>query len=324
MSPAPSPAGPDPFAARVRAALGADLRAAGVDTVQVNVGLRCNLACRHCHVESSPRRTEAMDEPTFRAVLDAADRLRARTLDLTGGEPELHPCFRSFVDAARARGLAVIVRTNLVVLLDPGREDLPEWLAERRVRLIASLPCYLPENVNRQRGSGVHARSLEALRRLNAVGYGVRPDLPLDLVYNPLGPALPPPEAELEAAYRTVLEREAGVRFHRLRALANMPIGRFARDLARQGALADYEARLRTAFNPATLEHLMCRRQVSVRWDGTLYDCDFNLALGLGAGAGRMRVEDLGADFARRRVRTGPHCFGCTAGAGSSCGGALV
>lgn len=312
------------FDARVRAATGHGLRASSVDTVQVNIGLRCNLACRHCHVESSPHRTEMMDEPTMGSVLDAAVRIGARTLDLTGGEPEMHPRFRPFVDAALARGLDVIVRTNLTIMLEPGYEDLPRWLGDRHVRLIASLPCYLSTNVDRQRGPRVHARSVEVLRRLNRVGYGIDPSLPLDLVYNPLGATLPPPQAALEEAYRDALLREFGLRFGRLFTITNMPIGRFASDLEKQGAGRSYEASLEEAFNPGTLDRLMCRSQVNIGWDGRLYDCDFNNALGLGAQEGAAHVRDLDDDFAGRRVRTGVHCFGCTAGAGSSCTGALV
>jgi len=312
------------FDARVRAATGDRLRALGIDTVQVNIGLRCNLACRHCHVESSPRRAETMDEPTMRDVLDAAGRVGARTLDLTGGEPEMHPRFRPFVDAALAGGLEVIVRTNLTILLEKGYEDLPNWFGERRVHLIASLPCYLPTNVDRQRGPRVHARSVEALRHLNQVGYGVDPSLRLDLVYNPLGPALPPPQAVLQDAYRDVLLREFGLRFDRLFTITNMPIGRFADDLERQGKRLAYESMLEGAFNPSTLGRLMCRSQINVGWDGTLYDCDFNNALGLGAHGRAAHVRDLDASFTQRLVRTGGHCFGCTAGAGSSCTGALA
>lgn len=307
-------------------ATGGLLRPASISTVQVNVGLACNLACLHCHVESGPQRTEAMTRETMAMVLKVVRASGAAVLDITGGAPEMHPEFRWFVEAALGTGARVLVRTNLSILLEPGFTDLPAWLAARGVHLVASLPCYTPENVDKQRGRGTFAASIAALQTLNGAGYGRQPALPLDLVYNPGGTGLPGPQAALEADYRRRLADDFGLVFTRLLTITNMPIGRFARDLARDGRLAPYVEHLANAFNPATVGRLMCRHQLHVAWDGRVYDCDFNYAIGLGAGDGaRLHIRDIdpGA-FLARRIATGPHCFGCTAGAGSSCGGALA
>jgi radical SAM/Cys-rich protein len=305
---------------------GGPLRAASIETVQVNVGLACNLACLHCHVESGPKRTEAMSRETMRQVLAAVRVTQASVVDITGGAPEMHPHFRWFVDEVLALGAGVMVRTNLTILLEPGYTDLPAWWAARHVHLVASLPCYTQGNVDAQRGRGTFDASIEALRQLNAVGYGLEADLPLDLVYNPGGTGLPGPQAALEADYRHRLAADWGVSFTRLLTITNMPIGRFARDLERRGALAGYLATLAQAFNAATVTGLMCRHQLHVAWDGRLHDCDFNYALGLGVEpAAGGHIRDFSASrFLDRRVVTGIHCFGCTAGAGSSCGGALA
>ena len=314
------------FDAAIAEATGAPLSAdVTLHTVQVNIGLRCNLICRHCHVNSSPRRTEAMDWPTMEAVVRLAQAFNAQTVDITGGAPEMHPEFRRFVETLRANGFEVIVRTNLTILLEPEYAGLPAWFARQNVRLIASLPCYLEENVDAQRGEGVYRESIEAIRRLNAVGYGIRSELPLDLIYNPGGATLPPAQAALEADYKKTLHERFGVSFTRLLTITNVPIGRFRGDLRRQHKLEPYLATLETAFNPATVDPLMCRHQISVRWDGALYDCDFNLALGLGLQPGARTVHDVNPDELRgRAIATGDHCFACTAGAGSSCGGALT
>ncbi len=315
----------DSFASTVRDH-GTELRSGAIETVQVNIGAECNLACRHCHVESSPTRRERMTWPTMLQVLDAAEHLGAHQLDITGGAPELHPEFREFVSAARTRRLSVIVRTNLTILLRPEMSDLPEFFRENAVRLVASLPCYLGENVDRQRGSGVFEDSIEALRRLNDVGYGREPALELDLVYNPIGASLPPSQEALEVAYRAKLREQHDVEFTRLYALANMPIGRFAQDLKRHEQLDGYLSKLRASFNPRTLSGLMCRTQIHVGWDGRLYDCDFNFVLGMPVEPSFARHvgELLTSTIAPRRISTGEHCFGCTAGHGSSCGGALA
>lgn len=314
------------FAETVRQASGEPLRPAPrVDTVQVNIGLRCNLACLHCHVESGPKRNEMMPRDTLEAVLRAVEATGAGTVDITGGAPEMHPDFRWFVDAALARGTRAMVRTNLTILLEPGYTDLPRWFADRRVHLVASLPCYTADNVDAQRGRGAYDGSVAAMQALNVVGYGRDTRLPLDLVYNPGGPSLPGGQAALEADYRRELRERWGLDFTRLLTITNMPIGRFERDLARDGRDVAYMTLLRGAFNAATIDALMCRHQLHVAWDGRLSDCDFNYALGLGVdpAAGRdIRTLDV-ERFLARRIVTAPHCFGCTAGAGSSCGGAL-
>ncbi|GIK17218.1 MAG: radical SAM/Cys-rich domain protein [Planctomycetota bacterium] len=314
------------FERRIVEATGEPLHALSIDTIQVNVGLTCNLACRHCHVEASPKRTEQMSWDTMVLVLGAARRSGARSIDITGGEPAMNPEFRRFVAAARAEGFEVIVRTDLTIMLEDGYRDLPGFLAGQCVHLVASLPCYLPDNVNRQRGLRVYERSVEVIRALNAVGFGIVDELPLDLVYNPLGPTLPPDQAALESDYRRELRARFGIEFTRLITITNMPIGRFLHDLKRDGRAAAYEALLSERFNPATVPSLMCRRQVHVSWDGALHDCDFNYALGLRTNSGSpTHIRDFDVQrLLRRRVHTGSHCFGCTAGCGSSCGGALA
>ena len=313
-------------AALERHALG-PLRRSATRTLQVNVGFRCDLACHHCHVEAGPKRRESLDARTAGRVLELLERSPGlATLDLTGGAPELCAEFRRLVSGARALGREVIDRCNLTVLFEPGQEDTAEFLARERVAVVASLPCYTRENVDAQRGRGVFRRSVEALRLLNGLGYGgADPGLRLDLVYNPLGPSLPPPQAELEARYRAELLELFGIRFHRLLTITNMPIKRFARQLDREGRHAEYLSLLVNHFNPETVPELMCRSLLSVGWDGRLYDCDFNQMLGIPLGAGARSIWDLDepGSLAGAPVATDAHCFGCTAGAGSSCGGAL-
>ncbi len=299
-----------------------------VRTLQLNIGLRCNLACHHCHVESGPKRREAMDRRGAERILELLSaNPGVGCLDLTGGAPELNEQFRFLVAGARGLGRRVIDRCNLTVLFEPEQEDTAGFLAAHQVEIVASLPCYLEENVDRQRGRGVHRGSIEALRWLNRLGYGLPgSSLVLDLVYNPLGPDLPPPQAELEARFRSELRARFGIEFHRLLTLANMPIRRFARMLARRGELEAYQALLVNHFNPETLPALMCRHLLSVGHDGRLHDCDFNLALAIPAPGPERTIWDLRdlSALEGRPIATGPHCFGCTAGAGSSCGGALV
>ena len=303
----------------------AGLSALAIDTVQVNIGLRCNLACHHCHVQSSPARKEEMSWDTMLLVLDAARRARAQTLDITGGAPEMHPRFRAFVEAGIGQGLHVIVRSNLTIMLQAGYEDLPQFYATHGVHLMASLPCYLETNVDRQRGKHAYRDSIEVVKRLNAVGYGSDPHLQLDLVYNPGGPGLPPPQEKLEEAYRRELLSRFDIRFNRLYTITNMPIGRFLHDLQRDGRAADYLQLLRDSFNNDTLQGLMCRNQLHVGWDGIMYDCDFNFALDLPVQGEQTHIRDFDPEmFVRRRIRTGDHCFGCTAGCGSSCKGSLT
>ena len=297
-----------------------------IETVQVNIGLKCNLICRHCHVNSSPRREERMDWDTMEAVLRLAQDLSAEVVDITGGAPEMHPKFKRFILAARSQGHEVIVRTNLTILLENGYEDFAEFFRDHKIHLIASLPCYLEENVDGQRGEGVYKASIEALRGLNALGYGIDPELRLDLVYNPPGPQLPPDQVALENDYRRELADRFGIRFTRLYTITNSPIGRFRGDLHRGNRLEKYLNLLRGAFNAVTVEPLMCRHQISVGWDGTLFDCDFNLAVHWPVGFdGARNVRDVLPDeLLDRRIATGDHCYACTAGAGSSCGGTLV
>lgn len=322
----------DPFADHLARTGQAALRRGRITTLQVNVGLRCNLACHHCHVESGPKRTEALDARGLARVVELLARNPGvTTLDLTGGAPELHPGFRELVRGARRLGRRVIDRCNLTVFEEPGQQDTPEFLARERVDVVASLPCYGPENVDAQRGRGVFAGSIRALQRLNALGYGRGEDpcdphaLRLDLVYNPTGPSLPPDQRELEAEYRDRLANDFGIVFDRLLTITNMPIKRFAHQLRRDGEHEAYMALLVSHFDAANLDAVMCRSLISVGHDGSIYDCDFNQALGLRAsGPARtiFEVDDL-ASLADGPIRTGSHCFGCTAGAGSSCGGAL-
>jgi len=302
-----------------------DLTGLTLETVQVNIGLRCNLACHHCHVESSPTRDEEMSWETMQAVLRAARISGARTLDITGGAPEMHPRFVDFVEAGVSMGLHVIVRTNLTILLQKDYHHLPGFFASQGVHLIASLPCYLETNVDKQRGKHVYRESIDVIQHLNAIGYGVDPRLVLDLVYNPGGPSLPPPQKKLEEAYRTELLDRFGIRFNQLYTITNMPIGRFLHDLRRDGQAEKYAQVLYDAFNPSTLSQLMCRHQIHVGWDGRLYDCDFNYGIDLPVNGPVNHIQNFDPDAYRaRRIATGAHCFGCTAGCGSSCTGTLA
>ena len=305
------------------------IRRGRLTTVQVNLGYRCNQSCLHCHVNAGPNRTEAMDASTIDLVLDYLRVSGARTLDLTGGAPELHPHFRRLVIAARALGVTVIDRCNLTILSEPGHEDLADFLAAHRVEITASLPCYTEELVDRQRGDGVHARSIDGLRRLNALGYGDGASgLVLNLVYNPQGPVLPPPQAALEADYKRVLGETFGIRFDRLLTLANMPIQRFGSTLVSKGQFDGYMRLLKDHHRDGNLDGVMCRSLVSIDWRGHVHDCDFNQMLGLPLslpGKPVAKLADLvGRDLDGLPIAVADHCFGCTAGQGSSCGGALA
>jgi len=319
--------GTPPFEQTLAAGGLSPLRANGIEVLQVNVGKLCNQTCRHCHVDAGPERREVMSRETMAICLDVLARAGIPTLDVTGGAPEMNPHFRWLVAEARAMGRHVIDRCNLTILLAAGYDDLPEFLAERRVEVVASLPCYLPQNTDAQRGAGVFDKSITALRRLNAVGYG-RPEsgLVLTLVYNPVGPSLPPPQPGLEAAYRRELADRYGVAFNGLFTITNMPISRFLDDLIREGRQDEYMEKLVGAYNPAAVAGVMCRTTVSVGWDGRLYDCDFNQMLCLGLRAGLPRhIRDFDLDkLAGRQIVTANHCYGCTAGAGSGCQGAIV
>ncbi|WP_332669875.1 arsenosugar biosynthesis radical SAM (seleno)protein ArsS [Aromatoleum sp.] len=302
------------------------LRRRTLDTLQVNLGYRCNQSCVHCHVNAGPKRTEMMDADTVALIPAVLAARGLATLDITGGAPEMHGDFRRLVREARALDVRVIDRCNLTILSEPGHEDLAEFLAAGRVEVVASLPCYSAANVDRQRGDGVFERSIAALRRLNALGYGRGTgDLVLNLVYNPLGPVLPPAQDVLEAAYKRELGAQFGIVFDRLFTLANMPIQRFGSMLISKGQFNDYIRLLKENFAAGNLDNVMCRSLVSVDWQGYLYDCDFNQQLGLALpGAGRPHLHDLlSDDLQGRAIRVADHCYGCTAGQGSSCGGAL-
>jgi radical SAM/Cys-rich protein len=314
------------FDQRVTDHEGRPLQALDITTIQVNIGLTCNLKCVHCHVSSGPTRKEQMTWETMELVLEAARKTRAQLVDITGGAPEMNPHFRRFVEALTTEGFGVQVRTNLTILLEPGYEELIPFMAERRVRLVASLPCYLEQNVDAQRGQGVYEGSVQAIRLLNRQGYGIAEELPLDLIYNPLGPVLPPNQESLEEDYRRELDRRFGIHFTRLHVLTNMPIGRFRAVLRQQKKDSEYQSLLESAFNPQTLQGLMCRHQISVDWNGALYDCDFNLAVRLPVNHGApTHIRDFDPQkLARRKIETASYCFGCTAGCGSSCRGALV
>ena len=302
------------------------LRRAGVETLQVNLGYKCNQSCVHCHVNAGPTRTEMMSPGTVAEVISFLEVSEVGTLDITGGAPELHPQFRSLVLRARSLGLHVIDRCNLTILEEPGQDDLALFLAENKVEITASLPCYTEELVDRQRGKGVYDKSIRALKRLNALGYGS--ELVLNLVYNPQGPSLPPAQDKLEADYKRVLGETHGVVFNRLYTLANMPIQRFGSTLVSKGQFADYMTLLYRSHRAENLQSVMCRTLLSVDWEGYVYDCDFNQMLGLPLktnGGERPRLAELiGRDLAGNPIAVRDHCYGCTAGQGSSCGGALA
>lgn len=303
------------------------LRAAQIEVLQVNVGKLCNQTCRHCHVDAGPQRREIMSRETMQQCLAALDSSEIAVVDVTGGAPEMNPHFEWFVAEVRKRNRRVVDRCNLTILLAPGFTHLPEFLAAHQVEVVASLPCYLEENCDRQRGDGVFRKSIEALQRLNAVGYG-RPGQPLtlSLVYNPVGPSLPPDQQTLEDAYREQLRSRFNIEFNRLYTITNMPISRFLDDLLQSGQYEVYMEKLVAAFNPAAAEGVMCRTTLSVDWQGNLYDCDFNQMLELPVASGVPRhIGDFELTLLENRaIVTGRHCYGCTAGAGSSCQGSLL
>jgi radical SAM/Cys-rich protein len=304
------------------------IRRQALTTLQVNLGYKCNQSCLHCHVAAGPNRTEMMDAEHVALVLQVLQERRIGSLDLTGGAPELNPHFRGLVRDARAMGVKVMDRCNLTILSEPGFDDLAAFLAEQGVEVTASLPCYSPANVDRQRGDGVFDRSIAGLRQLNALGYGQEGSgLVLNLVYNPQGAVLPPPQGPLQADYKRELLLHFGVRFNQLFALTNMPIQRFGSTLVSKGGFAPYLQLLRDAYRADNLDTVMCRSLISVDWQGDLYDCDFNQMLGLRAQLARKprpHLRDLlQHDPAGEAIRTAEHCYGCTAGQGSSCGGAL-
>ena len=305
------------------------LKRRALDTLQVNLGYRCNQSCLHCHVNAGPNRTEEMSLETIEVILALLGANPSiKTLDLTGGAPELNPHFRHLVAAARALDARVIDRCNLTILEEPEQEGLAEFLAAQRVEVVASMPCYMEDNVDKQRGKGVFDSSIRGLQRLNALGYGIpNSGLSLNLVYNPQGPSLPPPQQALEQDYKQHLAAHFGVLFNQLFTLANMPIQRFGSTLVSKGQFTSYMDLLKSAHREENLEQVMCRTLISVDWQGHLSDCDFNQQLGLpirAAGKSRMHVRDLMTTrLDGSAIRVADHCFGCTAGQGSSCGGAL-
>jgi len=317
--------GVDPFPLTLRRHGFGRLGRTRLSELQINVGRLCNQACHHCHVDAGPKRTEIMTRETMDRILLWAAQAQVAGADITGGAPELNPHFRYLMDGMKALGCTLTSRCNLTVLLEPGQEDLARWYAERGIRLVCSLPCYTPENVDAQRGRGVFEKSIRALQQLNEQGYGVRGDLELDLVYNPGGPSLPPAQERLEADYRARLAEDFGIRFTRLLTITNLPINRFRHQLERSGRLEDYLRLLADNFNAATVNGLMCRHLISVDWLGRVFDCDFNQMIDLPMG-GRARYlwEVDPHSVSGDGIAVGDHCYGCTAGAGSSCGGALA
>ena len=302
------------------------IRRARLETLQVNLGYKCNQSCLHCHVNAGPTRTEMMSRETLTDVLAFLEVSKVKALDITGGAPELHPQFRELVTKARALGVRVIDRCNLTVLEEPGQEDTAEFLAANRVEITASLPCYTEELVDRQRGKGVYEKSVRSIRKLNALGYGA--ELELNLVYNPQGPALPPAQDQLEADYKRILGETFGIRFNRLLTLANMPIQRFGSTLISKGQFNQYMTLLHEAHRDENLAAVMCRTLISVDWQGDVYDCDFNQMLDVPLtvkGNKRLKLSELiGRDLEGNPIAVRDHCFGCTAGQGSSCSGALA
>lgn len=293
-------------------------------TLQLNIGRQCNQACRHCHVDAAPWRTETLSPEIATRIREWIRFHRPKTVDITGGAPELCAEFRPLVETAHDVGCEIIDRCNLTILTEPGYERLPQFLHDHHVTIIASLPCYQPENVNRQRGNGVFNKSIQALHLLNDLGYG--DSHTLHLVYNPVGPTLPPDQTELEQAYKIALERDFGIRFHRLFTITNQPIARFAEDLRSQGMWNEYLELLANHFSPDSINHLMCRTTLSVNHEGEVFDCDFNQMLDLKMEKGkRLKLWEVDPiSLSRRNIRTGDHCLACAAGAGSSCGGSLT
>ena len=304
------------------------LKRSQLQVLQVNLGYTCNLSCTHCHVNAGPKRTEQMSREHIDVVIEVLKQHKVETLDLTGGAPEMMPHFRYLVKAARALGVTVIDRCNLTILQEPGQEDLAQFLAEHQVEVVASLPCYSEDNVDAQRGKGVFESSIEGLKKLNALGYGIdESDLSLNLVYNPGGAFLPPGQVELEAAYKEKLALDHGIHFNSLFTITNMPISRFGAVLLAQGEFHDYMNLLKDNYSAENLNGVMCRNTVSVDWQGDLYDCDFNQMLEMplqDATQKKLHLTDLlDRDLNGLAIKVADHCYGCTAGQGSSCGGAL-
>lgn len=303
---------------------GTSLRCLDLQTIQINLGFMCNQTCKHCHIQASPDRSEQMSRETMKEILAVTERLPSVSIDITGGAPEHHQHLKEFLRTLIAQQHRVQLRTNLTILLEPRYKDLPLFYKELGIELVASLPCYLEEEVRLQRGEGIFEKSIRALQLLNDIGYGIQQHLPLTLVFNPLEPVLPPEQNTLENDYRNYLAEHYNIQFTRLITLTNMPLGRFLDVLKEKKP--QYMQLLKESFNPQTLPSLMCRHQINIAWDGTLYDCDFNLAahLPVAVKASRHIKQFNQPVLSTREIATADHCFGCTAGHGSSCGGALV
>ena len=294
--------------------------------LQINLGKLCNLACHHCHVDAGPKRTEIMTWETMQKILSWAKEAKIERVDLTGGAPEMIPYFREFCMAFIEMGATITSRCNITVLFEKGQEDTAQWYANNKVRLVCSLPCYTEDNVDAQRGKGVFDKSIAGLQLLNSLGYGIDKELSLDLVYNPLGAFLPPEQKSLEQDYREMLDKNFGIVFSNLLAITNIPINRFAHALRRDGELDDYQALLVDNFNPDTVNELMCKHLINLDWEGRVFDCDFNQMLDIPLSGGKQRyLWDISIDGVKNQtIATNRHCFGCTAGSGSSCGGKLT
>ena len=300
-----------------------------VETLQVNLGYLCNQSCNHCHVNAGPKRTELMSFETIEQILQLLEKQNISTLDLTGGAPEMNPHFQHLVEKATALGVKVLDRCNLTILQETGYEQLAEFLAQHRVEVIASLPCYLEENVDSQRGGGVFESSIAGIKKLNALGYGMESsDMVLNLVYNPQGPSLPPPQGALQQDYKKQLSERFGIQFNQLFTITNMPISRFGSMLLSKGEFHDYMNLLKDSFSEGNLQTVMCRNLLSIDWQGHAYDCDFNQMLGMGLSRDDLQplhISDLLThDVTGWPIKVADHCYGCTAGQGSSCGGALL
>jgi len=303
-----------------------ELRSEDMKVIQANLGFLCNLSCNHCHLQASPKRIEIMERETMLHILNAIEKIHPEYIDLTGGSPEMNPYFEWFIARIRSRDISVWVRTNLTVLRRPEYRKYFNVFKKQKIRLLASLPCYTEENVNKQRGLRVFEESIEVLQKLNELGYGKEEDLVINLIFNPGGPSLPGLQHELEQEYKKVLKEQYDIVFNDLLTITNVMIGRFESELEKMNKTDEYATLLYDAFNPSTISGLMCRHQLNIGWDGTLYDCDFNLALNLPIEESKpQNIRDFDLDAMKnRRIMTGPHCYTCTAGSGSSCSGSLV
>ena len=301
------------------------IKRGNLDTVQVNLGYKCNQSCVHCHVNAGPNRKEEMSKLTIRDILKFIDKFKISNVDLTGGAPELNMNFRFFVRELKNRGCHIIDRCNLTIILEKSMSDLPDFFKENEVEIIASLPCYIKKNVDKQRGKDVFDKSIQALKLLNSIGYGLTPSLKLNLVYNPQGSSLPPNQEKLSIDYQRFLYDEFGIKFNKLFTITNMPIARFGSTLISKNKFSDYINLLKSSFNKKNINHLMCKKLISIDYQGYVYDCDFNqmLNMNLGSSKNKIHIRDLKSSLLEKKINTADHCFGCTAGSGSSCGGTL-